>query len=79
MPIVNWVSYSCTCIASPHQDNVMVEEVKLRRKYLNSGDVFILDLGLELYQVRLATSVCVYRTQQPPSDCFTALIELSYG
>jgi len=29
----------------------MVEEVKLRRKYLNSGDVFILDLGLELYQV----------------------------
>jgi len=30
--------------------NVMVEEVKLRRKYLNSGDVFILDLGLELYQ-----------------------------
>ena len=30
----------------------MVEEVKLRRKYLNSGDVFILDLGLELYQVR---------------------------
>ena len=33
------------------QDNVMVEEVKLRRKYLNSGDVFILDLGLDLIQV----------------------------
>ena len=30
----------------------MVEEVGLKRKYLNSGDVFILDLGLELYQVR---------------------------
>ena len=29
----------------------MIEEVKLRRKYLNSGDVFILDLGLELIQV----------------------------
>ena len=29
----------------------MVEEVKIRRKYLNSGDVFILDLGLTLYQV----------------------------
>ena len=29
----------------------MVEEVKLRRKYLNSGDVFILDLGLDLIQV----------------------------
>ena len=29
----------------------MVEEVKLRRKYLNSGDVFILDLGLDLVQV----------------------------
>ena len=29
----------------------MIEEVKLRRKYLNSGDVFILDLGLDLIQV----------------------------
>ena len=33
------------------QDNVRVDEVKCRRKYLNSGDVFILDLGLDLYQV----------------------------
>lgn len=32
------------------RDNVMIEEVKLRRKYLNSGDVFILDLGLDLIQ-----------------------------
>lgn len=32
------------------RDNIMVEEVGLKRKYLNSGDVFILDLGLELYQ-----------------------------
>ena len=31
---------------------MMVEEVKLRRKYLNEGDVFILDLGLHLIQVR---------------------------
>lgn len=29
----------------------MVEEVKLRRKYLNEGDVFILDLGLHVIQV----------------------------
>ena len=33
------------------QENIMVEEVKLRRKYLNSGDVFIFDLGLHLIQV----------------------------
>ena len=33
------------------QDNVRVDEVKCHRKYLNSGDVFILDLGLDLYQV----------------------------
>jgi len=34
-----------------HQDRMMIEEVKLRRKYLNEGDVFILDLGLHLIQV----------------------------
>lgn len=33
------------------QDNVCIEEVKLRRKYINSGDVFILDLGLKIIQV----------------------------
>ncbi len=33
---------------------MMVEEVKLRRKYLNEGDVFILDLGLQLIQVTWA-------------------------
>lgn len=33
------------------QDNVRIEEVKLRRKYINSGDVFILDLGLKIIQV----------------------------
>lgn len=45
----------------------MVEEVKLRRKYLNSGDVFILDLGLELYQVRLPTMqhVCIENPMTP--------------
>ena len=45
----------------------MVEEVKLRRKYLNSGDVFILDLGLELYQVRLPTMqhVCIENPTTP--------------
>ena len=32
----------------------MVEEVKLRRKYLNEGDVFILDLGLHIIQVSYA-------------------------
>lgn len=32
------------------RDNIRVEEVKLRRKYLNSGDVYILDLGLQLIQ-----------------------------
>lgn len=35
------------------QDRMMIEEVKLRRKYLNEGDVFILDLGLQLIQVGL--------------------------
>ena len=33
------------------QDNVRIDEVKLRRKYINSGDVFILDLGLKIFQV----------------------------
>ncbi len=37
----------------------MVEEVKLRRKYLNSGDVFILDLGLHLIQVRNDSLLCL--------------------
>ena len=37
----------------------MVKEVKRRRKYLNSGDVFILDLGLELYQARVCVCMCV--------------------
>ena len=38
----------------------MVEEVTLRRKYLNSGDVFILDLGLHLIQVRNDSLACTY-------------------
>ena len=42
------------------QDNVMIEEVKLRRKYLNSGDVFILDLGLDLIQVPVPHYTCTY-------------------
>ena len=33
------------------QENVRIEEVKLKRKYINSGDVFILDLGLRMIQV----------------------------
>ena len=42
----------------------MIEEVKLRRKYLNSGDVFILDLGLDLIQVQdmyshVTVTVCI--------------------
>lgn len=44
----------CVCLDTLHvlsQDNVRIEEVKLRRKYLNSGDVFILDLGLKAIQV----------------------------
>ena len=45
------ITFSLTCIYEIVQNNVMVEEVKLRRKYLNSGDVFILDLGLDLVQV----------------------------
>lgn len=32
------------------RERMTVEEVKLRRKYLNEGDVFILDLGLHLIQ-----------------------------
>ena len=37
----------------------MIEEKRLRRKYLNSGDVFILDLGLELIQVGMGyTCTC---------------------
>ena len=40
-----------TSFFSSIQDRMMVEEVKLRRKYLNEGDVFILDLGLHLIQV----------------------------
>ena len=42
----------------------MVEEVKLRRKYLNSGDVFILDLGLHLIQVYTyihTSNLCIHR------------------
>ena len=49
------VSVTCTCstkyLCMFLQDNVRIEEVKLRRKYLNSGDVFILDLGLRAIQV----------------------------
>lgn len=42
----------------------MIEEVKLRRKYLNSGDVFILDLGLDLIQVGLLPIVPVFSTRR---------------
>ena len=46
----------------------MVEEVKLRRKYLNEGDVFILDLGLHLIQVRgIVRCTCKLRGPTPPS------------
>jgi gelsolin len=32
------------------KENIRIDEVKLRRKYINSGDVFILDLGLKIIQ-----------------------------
>ena len=38
------------------QENIRIDEVKLRRKYINSGDVFILDLGLKIIQVCLLTA-----------------------
>ena len=41
------------------QENIRIDEVKLRRKYINSGDVFILDLGLKIIQVCLFAA-CVY-------------------
>ena len=43
------------------QDNVRIDEVKLRRKYINSGDVFILDLGLKIFQVR---PKCISQSQE---------------
>jgi gelsolin len=32
------------------KDNVRIEEKQLKRKYINSGDVFVLDLGLKIIQ-----------------------------
>ena len=43
------VSKFVTCVVL--QENVRIEERKLKRKYLNSGDVFILDMGLKIIQV----------------------------
>ena len=45
------------------QENIRIDEVKLRRKYINSGDVFILDLGLKIIQVCLFAA-CVYTMSQ---------------
>lgn len=33
------------------QNNVSFKEVKLTKKYLNDDDVFLIDLGLKIYQV----------------------------
>lgn len=38
------------------QNNIRVTEVSLKWKSLNSGDVFVLDLGLHLIQVDLNKS-----------------------
>lgn len=29
---------------------VQIKQIPMRRKYINSGDVFIMDLGLKIYQ-----------------------------
>lgn len=38
------------------QKNIEIKQVSLHRETLDSGDVFILDLGLEVYQVSLFRS-----------------------
>ena len=34
------------------QSAVTFKEVKYKKEYLNDGDVFIIDLGLEIFQVK---------------------------
>ena len=45
--------YNFKLIIQCMQGIVVVKERPLSKHSLNSGDVFILDLGLTLYQVRL--------------------------
>ena len=51
---INYLKIIVICFINlfSNKDNVVAEEMTLKLKNLNSGDVFILDLGLQLYQVR---------------------------
>lgn len=40
------------------QKKIVVKEVTFNKKSLDSSDVFILDLGLEIYQVCVCMCVC---------------------
>lgn len=50
--LLNWLLSPSMCVPFV-QNNIRVTEVSLQWKSLNSGDVFVLDLGLHVIQVNI--------------------------
>lgn len=49
-----WISYGTKQLTITYhflQNKVQIKEVKLKKDYLNNDDVFLIDLGLKIYQV----------------------------
>ena len=60
------------CVCSHLQKGVHIRERPLNMKCLDSSDVFILDLGLELYQVRTTVFFACHH-----KECFLSFPLLS--
>ena len=79
------VSSNTTCYSSDPtmnalgcllQDNIAIKERKMRRKNLNDGDVYILDLGLTIYQV--CCECCSTALTVRSFECAKKLIKTPY-
>ena len=46
------------------QNKVQVKEVKFKKDYLNDEDVFLIDLGLQIYQVHSIPHICFVMHQE---------------